>query len=43
MPLEGTYKPVRSEMAREQAERYAETGGREMGTLQGVPIVIGTD
>lgn len=42
MPLTGTYEPVSNEMAREQAETYERTGGREMGTMQGVPVVIVT-
>lgn len=43
MPLTGEYQPSTSEWARKQAETYEATGGREAGTLQGVPVIILTN
>lgn len=40
MPLTGDYEPSPSEWAREQAELFERTGGREGGTLQGRPIIL---
>ena len=40
MPLTGTYKPGSSEWAREQAERFEASGGREANTMQGKPIIV---
>ena len=40
MPLQGTYVPSRSDWAREQAETYEATDGREAGELRGVPVVV---
>ncbi len=40
MPLTGEYEPSTSEWARQQAETYEATGGREAGLLQGVPIIV---
>lgn len=42
MPLEGTYAPSRSDWARQQAELYEVTNGREGDTLRGVPIIVVT-
>lgn len=40
MPLEGEYAPGKWERAREQAEAFEKSGGRERGTMQGYPIVL---
>lgn len=40
MPLTGEYEPSASEWARQQAETYEATGGREANTLKGVPIIV---
>lgn len=40
MPLTGEYAPSPSDWAREQAERFEASGGREAGLLRGVPIVV---
>lgn len=40
MPLSGEYAPSTSDHAREQAERYEASAGREAGTLRGVPIIV---
>lgn len=43
MSLEGTYKPTsdpRFAWAREQAEAFEASGGRENTTFQGEPIVV---
>jgi F420H(2)-dependent quinone reductase len=44
MPLEGTYEPSPSRMARDQVEIYERTGGREGNTLRatGLPVVVFT-
>jgi deazaflavin-dependent oxidoreductase (nitroreductase family) len=40
MPLTGEYKPSTSEWARTQAEVFEASGGTEMNTLRGVPIIV---
>jgi deazaflavin-dependent oxidoreductase (nitroreductase family) len=40
MPLSGDYAPGTSAWAREQAERYEATDGREAGDLRGRPIIV---
>ncbi|MET9029125.1 nitroreductase family deazaflavin-dependent oxidoreductase [Nocardia sp. NPDC004168] len=40
MPLTGEYEPSTSDWAREQAEKYENSGGTEGATLQGVPIIL---
>lgn len=40
MPLTGEYEPSTSDWAREQAEKYENSGGTEGTTLQGVPIIL---
>lgn len=40
MPLTGEYKPSSSDWAREQAEAYEASGGREAGDLRGAPIIV---
>lgn len=40
MPLSGEYAPSTSEWAREQAEKYEATDGREGGELKGVPVIV---
>lgn len=40
MPLTGEYAPSTSDWAREQAEKYEESGGTEATTLRGVPVVL---
>ncbi|TNC16633.1 nitroreductase family deazaflavin-dependent oxidoreductase [Georgenia sp. 311] len=40
MPLDGEYAPSPATRAREQAELYERTGGKEGGTLGGRPVVI---
>ncbi|MBF6195595.1 nitroreductase family deazaflavin-dependent oxidoreductase [Nocardia implantans] len=40
MPLTGEYEPSTSDWAREQAEKYENSGGTEGNTLQGVPIIL---
>jgi deazaflavin-dependent oxidoreductase (nitroreductase family) len=40
MALSGDYEPSPTEFVAQQVERYEATGGREGGTLQGVPVVI---
>lgn len=40
MPLEGDYEPSTARGAREQAERYEATNGREAGDLRGRPIIL---
>ncbi|MBF4461550.1 MULTISPECIES: nitroreductase family deazaflavin-dependent oxidoreductase [unclassified Rathayibacter] len=40
MPLTGTYEPSTNAWAREQAETYQATDGREANTLQGRPIIV---
>jgi deazaflavin-dependent oxidoreductase (nitroreductase family) len=40
MPLSGEYAPSTSDWAREQAERFEASAGREANTLRGVPIIV---
>ncbi|WP_448630670.1 nitroreductase family deazaflavin-dependent oxidoreductase [Cellulomonas soli] len=40
MPLTGEYEPSTSQWAREQAELYERTDGREGNLLQGRPVII---
>ncbi|MDQ1429557.1 MAG: hypothetical protein QOF40_159 [Actinomycetota bacterium] len=40
MPLTGEYEPSPSDFVAEQVRQYEATGGKEGGTLQGVPVVI---
>lgn len=40
MPLEGDYEPSPSSWAREQAELYEATDGREGGDLRGRPVIV---
>ena len=42
MPLTGEYEPSPSDWAREQAERFEQSGGTEGNTLRGMPIVLVT-
>lgn len=40
MPLIGEYEPSTSDWAREQAEKYMESGGTEATELDGRPIIL---
>jgi deazaflavin-dependent oxidoreductase (nitroreductase family) len=40
LPLEGEYAPSTAGRARQQAERYEATNGREAGDLRGRPIIL---
>ena len=40
MPLEGEYAPSPWDWSREQAEKYAESGGAEAGDMKGMPIIL---
>ncbi len=40
MPLQGEYAPSTAGRARQQAERYEATNGREAGDLRGRPIIL---
>ncbi len=40
MPLIGEYAPSPWDWSREQAEKYAESGGTEAAKMQGKPIVL---
>lgn len=40
MPLQGEYAPSTSKRARDQAEAYEATGGREANTLRGKPVIV---
>ena len=40
MPLEGEYEPSPTDFVRRQVEDYERTGGREGGTMMGLPVVI---
>ena len=42
MPLTGEYERSPSDWARDQAELFEKTGGREGNTLRGMPIVVVT-
>ncbi|WP_422747426.1 nitroreductase family deazaflavin-dependent oxidoreductase [Mycobacterium sp. WMMD1722] len=40
MPLTGEYEPSTSDWAREQAEKYMESGGTEATELGGRPVIL---
>ena len=40
MPLSGEYAPSTSDWARENAEKYMESGGTEGTELQGKPVIL---
>lgn len=40
MPLTGEYEPSTSDWARQQAEIFETSGGREGNTLRGMPIIV---
>ncbi|BBZ60157.1 nitroreductase family deazaflavin-dependent oxidoreductase [Mycolicibacterium monacense] len=40
MPLTGEYEPSTSDWAREQAEKFMESGGTEATELNGKPIIL---
>lgn len=40
MPLTGEYEPSTSDWAREQAEKYMESGGKEGTELGGRPVIL---
>lgn len=40
MPLSGEYEPSTSDWARENAEKYMESGGTEGTELQGRPVIL---
>ncbi|WP_129337890.1 nitroreductase family deazaflavin-dependent oxidoreductase [Cellulomonas endophytica] len=40
MPLSGEYAPSQSDWARQQAETFEATDGREANELRGVPIIV---
>jgi deazaflavin-dependent oxidoreductase (nitroreductase family) len=40
MPLTGEYEPSTSDWAREQAEKYMESGGTEATDLGGRPVIL---
>jgi F420H(2)-dependent quinone reductase len=40
MPLTGEYEPSTSDWAREQAEKYVDSGGTDGTDLQGMPVVL---
>src|SRR3981189_719438 len=40
MPLSGDYEPSTSDWARENAEKYMESGGRDGTELQGKPVIL---
>jgi len=40
MPLSGEYAPSTSDWAREQAEKYMESGGTEGTDMQGKPVIL---
>ncbi|WP_433663521.1 nitroreductase family deazaflavin-dependent oxidoreductase [Nocardia sp. CA-128927] len=40
MPLTGEYEPSTSDWAREQAEKYENSGGATDTTLQGKPVIL---
>lgn len=42
MPLQGEYAPSTSDWARQQAELFEKSGGREGNTLRGMPIILVT-
>src|SRR6201982_969744 len=40
MPLEGEYAPSPWDWSREQAEKYAESGGSDAADMKGKPIIV---
>ena len=40
MPLTGEYEPSPWDWSREQADKYAESGGAEAADMQGKPIIL---
>jgi deazaflavin-dependent oxidoreductase (nitroreductase family) len=40
MPLTGEYEPSTSDWAREQAEKYMESGGTDGTEMQGRPVIL---
>jgi deazaflavin-dependent oxidoreductase (nitroreductase family) len=40
MPLSGEYEPSKSDWARENAEKYMESGGTEGTELKGKPVIL---
>ena len=40
MPLSGEYEPSTSDWAREQADKYAESGGADAADMRGMPIIL---
>ncbi len=40
MPLTGEYEPSPWDWSREQAEKFAESGGTEAADLRGMPIIL---
>jgi F420H(2)-dependent quinone reductase len=40
MPLEGEYAPSPWDWSREQAEKYAESGGTDGADMKGMPIIL---
>jgi deazaflavin-dependent oxidoreductase (nitroreductase family) len=40
MPLSGEYEPSTSDWARENAEKYMESGGKEGTDLKGRPVIL---
>ena len=40
MPLKGEYAPSTSDWAREQADLYEQSGGKEGTTLRGMPVIV---
>jgi F420H(2)-dependent quinone reductase len=40
MPLEGEYAPSPLDWSREQAEKYAESGGADAADMKGMPIIL---
>jgi F420H(2)-dependent quinone reductase len=40
MPLEGEYAPSPWDWSREQADKYAESGGADAADMKGMPIIL---
>jgi F420H(2)-dependent quinone reductase len=40
MPLEGEYAPSPLDWSREQADKYAESGGADAADMKGMPIIL---
>ena len=40
MPLEGEYEPSPWDWSREQADKYAESGGADAADMKGMPIIL---